>query len=724
MRWFRLFHRSNASVLVCVFLCTQLVQAQTPQPSRPQEQSEILRVFTELVQTDVMVFDKQGRFVEGLKKEDFELRIDGKPKPVEFFERITAGTANEELQLASARGSSGGLTRDAGARPLDRGRPIFFFVDDLHLDLPGLVSTKKLIHNFIDKEMGQNDEVAIASSTGQVGFLSQLTNHKSVLHAAAERLNMRARSARDAEFPPMTEAQAYQISNHDRDVLDYFVDHLMSSHPGITRDSAVEMVTSRAQMMLSYAANITTATLSSLQSLVVSANKIAGRKLVIFISDGFLLDNRNSETKDRLRRITSLAARNGIVIYSIDSRGLVAGYDAADSAQFDMTGRLSRGAGAARTAVQDGLNALAHDTGGKFIFNTNAMQPAVKRAIKETSSYYLLAWTPAPESAGSSNKYHRIEVRVASRPELTVQVRRGYFDVDTDPTAEKKKKKDKEGPASATNSSIAELQKTLTANFPERKIPLSLRASFVNTPDKGDVVFANIIVPSQFLTFKPLDGKTVAKVTLIGAIYNEKGEVADSFGKHLTVSGTTTDQPASNLGYSHSAFLKPGLYQVRVAARDEGTGLAGSTNTWIEIPNITAGNVALSSVLLGVRAQGALSKASMDPDFSGTDMRVGSRFSSHAFLRFLVFVYNAKVDPAGLKPDIAIQTHIVRDGQPVVTSPLRKVSLEGLEDMKRVPYAAEVSLEGLRAGRYVMQISAVDRVAKTSATQQVHFDIE
>jgi hypothetical protein len=90
-------------VLTCAFVCTSMFGQE---PERPkQDQTDVLRVFTELVQTDVMVFDKQGHFIDGLKKEDFELRIDGQPKPIDFFERVTAGSANEESQLAAARGS-------------------------------------------------------------------------------------------------------------------------------------------------------------------------------------------------------------------------------------------------------------------------------------------------------------------------------------------------------------------------------------------------------------------------------------------------------------------------------------------------------------------------------------------------------------------------------------------------------------------------------------------
>src|ERR1043165_6425628 len=105
-------------------------QGQTPSPS-PKPQDDVVRVYTELVQTDVMVFDKQGKFVNGLTADNFELRIDGKPRPIQGFEQITAGSS-EESQLAAARGANTvNLERPA---PLDRGRIVFFFIDDLTMD--------------------------------------------------------------------------------------------------------------------------------------------------------------------------------------------------------------------------------------------------------------------------------------------------------------------------------------------------------------------------------------------------------------------------------------------------------------------------------------------------------------------------------------------------------------------------------------------------------------
>ncbi|MDQ6652014.1 MAG: VWA domain-containing protein, partial [Acidobacteriota bacterium] len=407
------------ATFVCLPLIWQEGRGQTPREPKGQDRSDVLRVYTELVQTDVMVFDRQGKFVDGLKREDFALRIDGKVTPIEFFEKVTAGTVNEESQLAAARGSSTRTnSKSSGPVPLDRGRSVFFYVDDLHLDLSSLATTRKLITRFIERDMGQNDEVAIASASGQIGFLQQLTDNKSVLRAALERLKIRPYSVRDYDRPTMSEYQALLFSNYDREIRDYFIDETLRQNPGMRRDSAEALLTGRADALLQQAGNVTTYSLSGLEGLIRSANKLPGRKLVFFISGGFFLDDRNSDSRYRLQRITSAAARSGVVIYSMDARGLVASLsDASTDAQFDPTGRLSRAGQGELIASQDGMNALASDTGGKAFFNSNSLEPGLGRALKDTSAYYLLAWKPEPETQHAS-KFRRLEVKVVGKPEL------------------------------------------------------------------------------------------------------------------------------------------------------------------------------------------------------------------------------------------------------------------------------------------------------------------
>src|SRR6185437_5447409 len=249
----------SATALVCLLSDSPIGHGQTNQ--KGPDQSDVLRVYTEIVQTDVMVFDKQGRFVDGLKNSDFELRIDGKPKQVEFFEKVTTGSINEEMQIAAARGSGRTAANAAGPAPLDRGRPIFFYVDDLHLDLASWQATRKLITHFIDNEMGQNDEVAITSASGQIGFLQQLTDNKTVLRMALDRLKVRPASVRDFERPAMTEYQALLLTNFDHDLIDYFVDATIRLNPGMTRDAAEALVNGRARALIQETGAVATNTL-------------------------------------------------------------------------------------------------------------------------------------------------------------------------------------------------------------------------------------------------------------------------------------------------------------------------------------------------------------------------------------------------------------------------------------------------------------------------------
>ena len=255
-------------------LCASVAMAQKPQKEKPTE--DVVRVSTTLVQTDVMVFDKRGRFVDGLTPVDFSLRVDGKPRPIEFFEQIRAGSANEEAQLAAARGL---LSPNAGisAADMDRGRTILFYIDDLHLSPGDLVFLRRSVSKFIDDELGQNDEAVITSASGQIGFLQQLTDNRVVLHAALDRVKAIPYSIHDPGQPPMTEYQALLIDKKPAamssanmqmpDVFSYFVQQEMERSMS-SFEAAEQAVRSRARAILQQGENVTRNTIAGLKSLV------------------------------------------------------------------------------------------------------------------------------------------------------------------------------------------------------------------------------------------------------------------------------------------------------------------------------------------------------------------------------------------------------------------------------------------------------------------------
>src|SRR6201988_4384891 len=711
------FGQAEFRAFLCLLLAWVTVSAPNPPPPK---QDDVVRVYTELVQTDVMVFDKQGRFVNGLKRENFELKKDGKLKPLESFDEITAGS-DEEAQLAAARGATTINTKRPV--PLDRGRTVFFYVDDFHMDLSGMVTPKKVISTFLDKEMGQNDQAAISSATGQIGFLQQLTNDRAVLQTALERLNVRSYSVRDADRPPMSEYEALLLERGDFDVNEFFIAETIRQNPGMTREMASSIVRGRAQAINAQAGQFTMNTLIGLDRLIRGLKELPGRKVVFFLSNGIFLENRRSDSLNKVREVTSAAAKSGVVIYTMDTRGLVVSLqDASSDRAFDPTGRLEMATHGEQTATQEALNTLARYPGRRPIMNTNDLTKGLKPAIKETSTYYLLAWKP--ETQGKQGRFRNIEVNVIGRPDLTVRVRKGFFDVAPPSNTAATKST---APTEATKTAAATLRETIKAAYPERNLPILVTADYFDVAGRGAVLSTSVQTPGEFLVFgEQPDGKVQAILDLAGVFLDDKGLPQANFTQRIVTTAPSLEASKSytdDITYSYPAKLTPGLYQVRVAAHDEKSGRSGSAHAWVRIPDLTKKELTASSLLVGERTPAMVSNVSNANALSPIAINVSRRFHRDSKLRFLVFAYNTAPSPTDQKPDVAVQVQIVRDDQPVITTALRKINTEGVTDLARLPYAADVQLGDLQPGRYVLHVTVIDRVVKKSFSRETPFEV-
>jgi VWFA-related protein len=718
----RLICHIFSHLLLSLVIVSPVALAQTPEP-REQKPDDVVRVFTELVQTDVMVFDKQGHFINGLTKDNFELKIDGQVRPIQFFR-------TDQCRHPERRGPTCRSARFKKCRHPKSRCTAGPWAHDLLLcgrfssRRQAFVSTRKLISDFIDKDMGQNDQAAIASATGQIGFLQQLTENRTVLHSAVNRLNVKLYSVTDSDRPQMSEYEAMLIDNNDREVENFFVSETLRLNPGLSREMAASMVHNRASSMLSQSAVFSANTLSGLERLVRVAKDLPGRKILFFLSNGFLLQNRRGDADTRLRRIISAAAKSGVVIYSIDTQGLtVPKSDMSGDAPFDPYGLLARSTHGEHFELQDGLHALAHDTGGRMIINTNDFRPGLKSAISETAVYYLLAWKPDPDNK-KPGRFRNIQVNVVGRPELVVRVRKGFFDIEPTPTVAESK-----NPATPEedNKLVAtKLRQAITAAYPQLAIPLTLGLNYYESPDKGPTLAASVQIPGEFLKFGPRNGKLQAVSDVTGVLFDEKGVAKGTFYERLTTTAPTPEIAKDYHGditYTYPANVQPGLYQVRVAVRDDSSGLTGSVHGWIEIPDLSKKQLSMSSLLLGERKQNTMKSVSSGGEAGSVLLNPSHRFDIESTLRFLAFAYNATLSQTDQQPDLAVQVQVIRDDQPVITTALRKLDTEGLPDVRRIPYAAEIPLSGLQAGRYVLQLTFIDRVSKQSTSRQTHFDI-
>lgn len=710
---------------LCLIAAPLSLQAQAQAPAKPQPADDVIRVNTELVQTDVMVFDKKGQFVDGLKREQFELTIDGKPQPVSSFEQVRAGSSRETKILAG--GNAAGPSSEKPAVNEDRGRTVIFFIDDLHLSLDSLGRTRRTLAHFIDAEMTDNDRVAIASTTGDIGFLQQFTDNKSVLRAAAGRLVQHPYKVRDMTdvTTPMTEYMALTIERKDDPgVLDFYIDEcLRAAYPLHYTKAACEVqVKSRARLILLQSASVILNTYAALEGLLRFSAQLPGRKLLFFISDGFLLDTgpRNADPRGRLSEITDAALRAGVVIYTIDARGLFSGQlDATNNIPFDRQNRIESAVIREGPASQDALNAIAGDTGGRALRNTNYFERWVNKILDETSDYYLLAWRPNKEEDTRAN-FKNITVKIVDHPEYTVRLPRGFLKS----IAAKAAKPAAEVAAPAQTH--RELQTALTSTFPSQQIPTQLSAVFLDTPDHGPVLTASVRVSNEALNYAAGEGPIAADLDIAGVVLSDKGKPAGTFQTHLKINpkGPGDTEKNSATIYNARVPLTPGLYQVRVASRDGRTGHVGSAQQWVEVPDLALHRLTLSSLFLGLQSVELKETSSSPASTAQVQFSVDHRFARNSRIGFMTFVYNAKRNQGGKAlPDLFIQARILRMGQAVLTTPMRTVR-PAPDDLARIFCGGEVELNSLPSGKYILEVTVTDQIAKTSASQQTRITVE
>ncbi len=163
------------------------------------------------------------------------------------------------------------------------------------------------------------------------------------------------------------------------------------------------------------------ASLRPVREMLRAVGSVAGRKEVVFVSEGFPLD----PSIDLFREVRQEAARANAAIHFLDPRGLATGPDFLSAA---ATTGIPDGRDLALTMAlwpleDGGTKALADETGGR-VLQTNDLGAGLARVADESRAYYLLGYTPA--GGKRDGRYRKLHVDVTRRG-LTVRARAGYI---------------------------------------------------------------------------------------------------------------------------------------------------------------------------------------------------------------------------------------------------------------------------------------------------------
>ncbi len=740
---------------------SQTTPSQSPKTKELQQKQDetTIRIETELVQVEAIVTDKSGKLIRDLKREDFELKEDGKPQEISYFSLGTATSPARWMTTEKKANSKEVMPTTTTTSETRPGRYIVLTIDDLHLAFSNLVYARQALLKFVDQQLTPDDQVALITTSGQLGLHQQFTNNRDILKRAINRLSFAERrvSLSSSDVPRLTPYQAELIDSNIPDALALAVNEIMQKQPGTSQQMATSQAQSKARMVVAENTSLTKATLGTIENILRGLRGLPGRKTMVMLSDGFLLGGSNQGTQDGVRRITDAATRSGVIIYALDTRGLIATPEAFDASQPGFGNEQPPGArmsieSSAIEANRDGLNALSRDTGGFPIFNNNDLNLGLQKIVADTEVYYLLAFEPVVSYR--DGRFRKLEVRVKNHPEYKVRSSRGYLAPDDKATAKASEKEDRErlkleaerakNPDKAAKKE-SEAKVALVANaynslFPMRAIPTEMAVDFVDS-GKGEG-FATIAAHFDVsgIKFEQANDRYNATVEVVGTVYDEKGKAVDGFSQKLamTLKSVTYERIVkSGFLFTRRVKLSPGFYQVRLAIIKEDARQAGSASQWVEIADLSKKQLVLSSIFIAAEKESILATPPPQNDKGEEERKleerqaiaipaqISRRFSQGSKFDFTIFAYNPKLDANG-KIDVAIQTQVYTAGNKLVmAAPLTPMQL--LPDDKTATfasYAARLSLDKFAPGTYELRMVVVDRVAKTNAKRALSFIIE
>ena len=701
---------------------------QTAPDQRPPATPTLPVVRTELVQLDVTVADKDGRNVPGLTARDFVLLEDGRPQALSHF--ATGGRPGVETSEPAAPAPAAPAATPATPPPppaaATRGRHLVLLMDDLHTAPANLPQAQNAMRRFVSEQLASDDRVALVSTSGSGGVFQDFTSDSEALVRAISRLRSNYEPAEALGRPHLTEHQAELIDRGDVEALRVATEELLQIDDYLGEEMAKSQAYNQARRMVVEMPQRSGRALSVIESVVRGLAPITGRKVVVLASDGFLIGLGALETSAYdVRRITDAATRAGVVLYSLDTRGLVA-EPPGGAASFQGPGVLR--APGARTSLQarsiealrQGLNALAADTGGFLVKNSNDLDQGLGRILRDNEAYYLLAYEPT--NTTRDGRFRKIQVRLRARPELKVRTRSGYFapddrkaasgpDPDSDPEARRER----------------EIAQALGSLFPLQDVPLRLVADFIALPPQGPQAVLKIHVELRNVPFERKDDRYRADVEIAGAVYDETGNlVGDVAGERAALNLTAESYVktiAEGLTLQKSVPLPPGLYQVRLAAREQSRSLLGSVSAWVEIPDVDARPLTLSSVfLLADMPVEAAPAAEITEDVPGVparavaDVQIDKTFGPGQGMHYAVHVYTPSATAPG---PVTLQAQVWQ-GKKLIGVTL-KHELEDAPEGRR--YSERIALEGFSPGDYELRVVATGSSAGQKAERRVLFRV-
>jgi hypothetical protein len=158
--------------------------------------------------------------------------------------------------------------------------------------------------------------------------------------------------------------------------------------------------------------------------------------------------------------------------------------------------------------------------------------------------------------------------------------------------------------------------------------------------------------------------------------------------------------------YSANTTLEPGVYQVRLAVRDNKTGNVGTLSRYLEVPNLSKGRLAASSMFIGGVPAKDTKGANAAP------LSASRTVSRKQDLRYVVIIYNARLKDG--KPQVRTQLVISQNGQVIFREEEEPLAV-GANNSPQLVKLGQLGLSSVKPGRYNLSLIVTDTLADKKA---------
>jgi VWFA-related protein len=686
-------------------LCAMVVVAQqqpttAPAPGAPAQGQQTIRVTTHLVVEEVTAKDKSGKPIEGLTANDFILTEDGVPQTISFVEFQRLQSAANAAQPAQSSGSA-----VPTAQPVTQGqiapeqpgdaryrdhRLLALYFDMTTMQPADQLRAFDAALKFVETQMDPSVLLAVMTyDGGAVRVRQDFTGDHAQIRKAMDKLIVGLSQGLDETTSDDSAADTGAAFGQDDNEFNIFN---------------------------------TDRQLAALQTAVKMLGALSEQKALIYFASGLRLNGTDNQAQ--LVATTNAALRANVLLDPIDARGLAAQAPLGD-ATTGSNGGIGMFSGTSAQAVmtnfqrsQDTLYALAKDTGGKAMFDTNDLTLGIRQAAQAMNSYYEIGYYPTHTSL--DGRFRRIKISLKEGLSADLSYRQGYF-------------ADKEFSKFTAADKERQLEEALMLQNPVTDINIAMEVNYFQLNSAEYFVPVAVKIPGNELALARRGGASETLIDFIGEVKDDFGNTIQNLRDKLAIklTGSTANQLATHpIQYETGFTLLPGKYVIKYLARDAETGRIGTYQMSFAVPNLNKEEkrVPISSVVLSAQ------RVPMSDSIYNVKQKVDSESANPLVLDgqklipsvtrvfsknrdLYVFLQAYERDTTNPRSIVAFASFYQGQVKVFETAPLA-VAQETNAKSKAVPLRFILSLEKLPPGQYDCQVTVLDPTGEKAAFWQ------